>query len=101
MNQTVESVNNRSLRVTMPMRALLISLVLLFSATAGLGQSALEKHDVHSIALLPVIGEAVIETVRDLLAGELETQLEKQFSKEFSQKASHSKQLVALLARPL
>lgn len=64
----------------MPMRALLISLILLLSATAGLGQSALEKHDIHSLALLPIIGEAVPETVRDLLAGELATQLEKQFS---------------------
>src|SRR5207237_3224433 len=81
MNQTVEAIKNISLRVTMPMRALLISLVILFSAASVVGQSALEKHDVHSLALLPVIGEVVPETVRDLLAGELSTQLEKQFSK--------------------
>src|SRR5436309_1852345 len=70
-----------NLWVTSPMRTSLISLMLLLSATAGLGQSALEKQNVHSLALLPVIGEAVPETVRDLLAGELATQLEKQFSK--------------------
>jgi hypothetical protein len=60
----------------------LILVILLFGvAVAARGQSPLEKHDIHSLALLPAIGDAVPETVRDLLTGELKSQLEKQFPK--------------------
>ena len=60
----------------------LILVILLFGvAVAARGQSPIEKHDIHSLALLPVIGDVVPETIRDLLTGELKSQLEKGFPK--------------------
>jgi hypothetical protein len=60
---------------------LILVILLLGVAVAARGQSPLEKHDIHSLALLPVIGDAVPETVRDLLTDELKSQLERQFPK--------------------
>jgi len=47
----------------------------------ALGQSAFEKHNLHSVAVLPMFGDVLAETGRDLLAGDVATQLQKEFPK--------------------
>ena len=63
------------------LRFLSICIVVLLYTSSALAQSAFERHDIHSAALLPIIGDAVPETVRDLLAAQLAAQLGDQFSK--------------------
>jgi hypothetical protein len=62
-------------------RFFLILIFLVGFPFAASGQSPLEKHDIHSLAILPMIGDVLPDTARELLADDLATQLQKQFSK--------------------